>query len=548
MVTEECIYAFDENLNYVEAYEADCTIEDAVFGADEKMICVCADDQNPDHLKVRFRQLNLMKGIWENDLKSNFDKDESIRCLMKGRGNTFFLKGMKGIYECDEKGNTNLVLRYDELGFTNEEIECLAVLPTEGFIGCRIDESCMSSEIGLIHRERADEHKDMIVIGGVDIDSHALAKLQMYNKKNIGAQIEIKDYREEFGLSYVDACDRLYADILAGNGPDVIYLSGLDMNNLIRQKYLEELDRYFENDTEVSMDDLIPSLRDAFSVDGSLYCLVSDFSISTMVGKSSMVGEKMGWEMEEVYRLWQQKQCAILPYDDNGIVFRCLVRGLVRDENTDIEDYRLALEMVNQVSSEDLEGYEDLKKGKVLMDQYGMTSPLDIQMVHAALDDEKITLKGFPGVEGSGALFNIMSAWGISSKSEHKETAWKVIRLLMTKDYQMVSPESNLYFPSRLDCFEEYLQECTIEKNRNVWLIGQEWEHKGDKGVYTALSEEDVDLIKKMVYETRKEFGHYSTLDGIVNEEAGAYFSGDKDLDQVCELIKNRIELYLKEQ
>ena len=36
-------------------------------------------------------------------------------------------------------------------------------------------------------------------------------------------------------------------------------------------------------------------------------------------------------------------------------------------------------------------------------------------------------------------------------------------------------------------------------------------------------------------------------LVNIIVEEAGAYFSGDKELDQVVKIIENRVQLYLDE-
>lgn len=118
----------------------------------------------------------------------------------------------------------------------------------------------------------------------------------------------------------------------------------------------------------------------------------------------------------------------------------------------------------------------------------------------------------------------------------------------MTKDYQTITSGNTPYFPTRLDCFEETLLEYTKEKSKYNSFLGEEIRYYEDKVVITALSYEDVERLKKMVYETRQVYFNNTEIINIVNEEANAYFSGDRDLETVCELIRNRIELYRKEE
>ena len=90
----------------------------------------------------------------------------------------------------------------------------------------------------------------------------------------------------------------------------------------------------------------------------------------------------------------------------------------------------------------------------------------------------------------------------------------------------------------------EYAKE---ESEYNEWL-GKEISFYEDKIIVTALSWEDVNRIKEMVFETKQVSYEDTEFSKIVNEEANAYFSGDKDIDAVCEVIKNRMELYRKEE
>lgn len=548
-VTAGCVYCLDENLSDVNKYETTAQIEDAVILEGCRVICLCTDERERANSKVRFCRLDLTKGVWEKDLKLNLDRDEPVLSLMNGRGSSFFLSTLKGLYECDEGGGIHPVLNYAELSLSADERECLAALPEEGFLGCRIDYDQFRSTIGLLRLEAAEKQANTLVIGGVSIDDHIVARLQEYTKKNPNIKVEIKEYKVDQAVSYPDACSRLYADILAGNGPDIIYLQGLDYNNLIRRGYLENLDAYFEKDAEISKEDMIPSFRDAISVDGSMYYLASDFTLMTLAGKTSLVGDSMGWTMKELQDLWKKNRSAIMP-EDGQPTFRALVMGLVQEETVDMEDFRLALEMAkrDETAFSQAEHNAGLKNDTALLDLFGINQPSYLQVIHAAFDEEEITLKGFPGVEGSGAMFTVWNALGISSKSNQKDAAWKVVRLLMLKEYQSVEAQNIPYFPTRRDCFEETLLEYTKEKSNYNFELGTETRYYEDTVVITALSKEDVERLQNMVYDTRQLYFNDTAITNIVYEESKAYFSGDRDLEAVCELIRNRIELYRKEK
>lgn len=551
LVTAGCIYCLDETLGDVKAFKTATPVEDAVLVEGERVICLRAEDDEGGNSKARFCKLDPAKGVWEKDFELKLDRRELVPPLVSGRGASFFFCGAKGIYECEESGTLNLVLRWDEQSFERDEWGLMAALPEGGFLGYTIDRDSFRQRMALLSFGEAEGERIQIVIGGVAMEQGILSRLLKYNQTRSDVTVKVKEYAFEWNSpdSYSDACARLYADILAGNGPDVIYLGGLDYGNLIKQGYLEKLDAYYEKDAEISKEDLVPSFRDAISVEGSIYYLSPAFGLDTLAGKTSLVGDSMGWTMKELHDLWEEKHSGILPW--NGpITFRYLITGLVQSENVDLEDYRLALEMAKTEEANFYEtvGSDGLKNDKVLLSFCGMSQPTFLQFMRAAFDEEEITLKGYPGVEGSGAMFGITDAMGISSRSKQKDAAWDVIRSLMTYDFQTVTAGNIFYFPSRLDCFEETLLECAKEESEYNHDLGKEASYMGNQFVITALSNEDIERIREMVFEIRQMKYNGTAIADIVNEEAGAYFSGEKDIDAVCEVIRNRIELYRKEE
>lgn len=549
LITSNCVFSMDGNLADIKELKTETRIADAAVVDEERIIFLCNDEPREDSI-VKFHSLNLKEETWEKDFTLRLDNSEPVTRLMDGRGSSFYLISTKNIYECEEKGSINPILRLDELNLSTDEQRILTTLPEKGFLGAMVDFENDKSTIGILDLVETEEGQIQIVIGGVGMDEGVISKLLTYNQTHTDIKVKIKEYEfdKEVKSSYQDACNRLYADILGGNGPDIICMQGLNYRDLVKMGYLENLDTFYDNDPEISKSDLIPSLRDAITVDGSIYFLVPEFSITTLAGKTCLVGDSAGWTMKELYDCWKTNQCVLFSWSSSSM-FRLISTGMVQNENIAMEDYKLALEMSKKET--DINANErnaSLKNGEALLAYCGVTQPSFIQAIHAAFDEKDIMLKGFPDVEGSGALFNIRNSFGISSKSKQKKAAWSVIRTLMKEDYQTIFAKNLSFFPSRLDCFEDMLLEYAKEESEyNEWL-GKEISFYEDKIIVTALSWEDVNRIKEMVFETKQVSYEDTEFSKIVNEEANAYFSGDKDIDVVCEVIKNRMELYHKEE
>jgi hypothetical protein len=62
-----------------------------------------------------------------------------------------------------------------------------------------------------------------------------------------------------------------------------------------------------------------------------------------------------------------------------------------------------------------------------------------------------------------------------------------------------------------------------------------------------ALTQEQVDDFKTMVDNASVGGNYDSDILDIINEEAAAFFSGDKSADDVAALIQNRVSIYLGE-
>ena len=51
-----------------------------------------------------------------------------------------------------------------------------------------------------------------------------------------------------------------------------------------------------------------------------------------------------------------------------------------------------------------------------------------------------------------------------------------------------------------------------------------------------------------MVNNISDKFQYHTEIQKIIDEEVTAYFQGEKEIQEVCEIIQNRVQLYLDEQ
>jgi primosomal protein N' len=65
---------------------------------------------------------------------------------------------------------------------------------------------------------------------------------------------------------------------------------------------------------------------------------------------------------------------------------------------------------------------------------------------------------------------------------------------------------------------------------------------------FYAISQEEADQINALINSIEHIATNDDSLLNIINEEAAYYFSGEKTVDQVAEIIQSRMTIYINEQ
>ena len=125
-------------------------------------------------------------------------------------------------------------------------------------------------------------------------------RIVRFNRSHEDVRIEYKDYTEyntEDDLSV--GMTKFMTEVMAGTLPDILPTRQLPYKQLAAKGLLEDLYPYMDADKDISREDFFPNLLAALEVNGALYQMVPAFSVETLTGAASIVGDTPGWTYDK---------------------------------------------------------------------------------------------------------------------------------------------------------------------------------------------------------------------------------------------------------
>lgn len=420
--------------------------------------------------------------------------------------------------------------------------------------------------------------KEEIVIAQLYPNPDMPAAATIFNRESDSYHVTVKNYLSNFSTSSEEveaAITRLVADIISGNGPDILSPGGLEnqMEELVSMGAFEDLNPYLDQSSVLDREDMIESVLNAQTYDGVLVSLPASFDIYTYFGNSAIVGGEMGWSYKDVIALLKANPGSAL---DDGIdrtrtLSFCMdINDFVDWETAtcsfDCDEFKDLLEFVAQLSMPEesvfnSDGWpllmEKLKSGDILLLFAGISSFTDIQVVQEKFQGD-VTAIGLPTTDGSfkGHLLVQSSAMMLSS-SDVKKGAWEFIECYFIK-----GDERYRYgFPNSWSKLEEMI---TKELEQRLDFSGNPvFDENGDPVPANRVgytfgdyhfdthfpTQEEIDLVLDLIRSgsNTDSSEREAMLRQIVNEEAEAFFRGQKTVDQVAETIQRRASIYVSE-
>ena len=491
---------------------------------------------------------------------------ESNNGIVKLDENTLLIMGGTAAYKYD----VNAESYEEEINWINcdingDNVQSISVMEDGRILAVYFDWSSEEPETSLIYltKKSASEvtEKTTITYGALYIDQNVKQRIIDFNKSNEKYRIEVKEYAAE---DWEAGMTQMNNEIVSGAGPDIIDFSGGNVNMYIAKGILEDLNPYIEA-AGINREDYVESAFNAYAEGDKLYGIVPGFSIMTVMGKTSDVGEKQGWTIDDVMSLMESKPegTEVFSYctKESILYYLCnlsidsFINWETGECNFDDGYFEKVLEFANQFPKEynyDEEGESVpsmIQSGKLLLQEISISDMESYQM-YAMMFGEPTTFIGFPSNGGSGSYIAPANAMGINVKSQNKDGAWEFIKTFIEEDYQKNSVE--WYFPvlrTALDAqFEkamtpeyEEIDGEKVEQPKTSWG----WEDF-EADIYAA-KQEDVDAVKALIESADGIVSSNEEINTIITEEAAAYFEGQKSAKDVADVIQSRVKIYVNE-
>ena len=191
--------------------------------------------------------------------------------------------------------------------------------------------------------------------------------------------------------------------------------------------------------------------------------------------------------------------------------------------------------------------YNEIQNGDILL-TIGLITSVEDYRLQSELYGENVQFIGYPTESGSGsAVLFSGDQLAINSGSEYQKEAWEFVKYFMQNGYHKSG------FPVLKEQFEivlkESLNEVLTNENGELSKVAKRsYREKDVINIHVFKCErDDVEAIRALVNNISDKFQYHTEIQKIIDEEVTAYFQGEKEIQEVCVIIQNRVQLYLDE-
>lgn len=491
--------------------------------------------------------------------------------------NGMYLYGYKAETEEEVK-----ILNFLDVDINGESLNGLQVNADGSLVGVinQWRDDGVTTEIVTIKQVPYDSvpHKEtltMAVMYAYDIYD----KVIDFNRHSDTVRIQVVDYSEFNDYEnedYEAGQTKLLTEVMSGQMPDIIALNQLPYSQLAAKGMLVDLYPYLDSDPELKREDFFPNALAALEVGGHLYQIAPSFNVQTLIGATSVVGDKPGWTYKDL-----QAALATMPdgcepldmYTTRGDLLRTLlctdlehyVDWSTGTCNFESQDFIEMLEFTAQFPESIPDNMEWESASTRIAQGRQMLTTAYLYAVDAMMWNDVqfgvdgCTYIGYPTNNGVGSFMSLDAGYGMSVNCKNKEAAWEFLRSFLTEDAQR-----NLWgIPVSLKAYQKQLDqamEVEYERDGNGKI---RYDENGEpiqisRGGYMmedgtlyeiyAMTQEQADKLWEAVTTCTKVADYDTAIYDIVLEQAQAYYAGQKSAEEVAQLIQSKVTIYVNEQ
>ena len=514
---------------------------------------------------------------------SNFPTGSGNRCISVGSEDDFIISDGTSLYGYSmEKQQSHTVLQWIDSDINGQYISGIDTAEDGRILVLIEDWETNENSMALLKKTPASEvvQKQVITLGCFYPEQELLSVAIKFNRQSDKYRITFRNYFDNSnGWSqelYNDAITNMQNAVISGASPDLIELSQLNVQQLANKGALEDLKVYMDKSTTINVSDYFSNLVECYTFNDALVALPRRFYVQTMAGSSKLLGDIQGWTMKELVEFADRNQGKeLFRYATKETMLSIMMQfneSAFIDWNTgkcsfDTQEFMDLLEFANRCPQEG--DYDPtapsemtmLEKGDLLLSTVYVSQFQDLQPYMKALNNE-VTFVGFPTVDGKrGNLLSVGELFGISSRSEMKEGAWEFLEYYLAGNSD--SDRYNFGFSANRKQFDiEAAEAVKIQyytDDNGEYILDEEGNpiqmntgggmsyEDGWSIEFTVPTQQEVDSIVSIIENARPISAQNEEIMKIINEEVEGFFSGQKPVKDVADIIQRRVQMYVDE-
>lgn len=531
---------------------------------------ILTSDRNSQLSEIHFEENKLGEKVYQN-----YPGGSMHQALVPGDDYDFLVNDGRSLYGyCMETESSEELFHWVDCGVSKNPMGAFC-LAEDGRIKVltRSGMGKKAAEMTVLKKTDASlvPKKTELVLGALYAGNDLKAAVVAFNKQSDTCHITIKNYTDGGGI-YIpesEALQNMNIDIISANNcPDIFDLHNINVEALAQNGVFENLEPWLEQSSTLNREDYLENVLENYTYNGILTAIPATVTLYTWIGRTDIVGEKIGWTVDDMIALVDANpdaQLCIFDYNQS-VLSDCLQFGsksfidwTTGRADFDCEEFKKLLIFANRYPSgdnwkinEEREG-KRMQQGELLLESVFIQAFQDIQLY----DDHYggITFIGYPTADGSnGCELNTFNACAIASKSEYKEEAWEFIEFLL-------SGEADEWSPSGFPCNKndlaakvsavEYIKDSNgdllLDTKGKPMLRYDTVDFSGKRYEYHAVTEDEAALGLSLLESAQFVSPNDDVINRIIYEEAEAFFQAQKSVDDVAAIIQNRVQLYLDE-
>lgn len=472
--------------------------------------------------------------------------EQDLYCFTLFDENTLLYADQEGVYRSDLSGNLpDPLYLWMNHGITADEVICIQA-DGDGQIALVYESSGNYYYLCLGPTREEMEIREITLAVSPGKESVYRSLAATFNKQYPSCHIEIVSSYDQTAL---------LTELIAGKGPVLIDTSLTGFEE--QEKLWEPLDTILEQ-MSISKE-LLPSVLELGKINGTLYGIVTDFSLRTLVTGDQNLED---WDYDSFLRCIEERTeleavfnfsggdygtYFIMNFISHGMDDTYLLNRETGKMNFDSSEFRKALELAKKYCVRE-EGVSpdrsSMQEGKVLCNELAIRKPEELALYRVYYGEDANYI-GYPTrdgathfVEGGGNPLAIRR----TAAREEKEIACAFISLCLSYEGQLqAAKDINFDLSVRRDVLEEQI--ASMNENTVVFVPGFEQITLGDN-LNVAL---DRKTLLDMIEKARPWQYFPGALRDILFQELEQYFSGTITEDMAIEHLVSRVGLYLGE-